>query len=309
MRLGTIISLGASAVFGVGALFVARLWLPSHAAHAAPTPPPAETGLPVVVATAPIVYGAKLDAKFLKVTRLPVSAAPAGAFTSVDQVMNQPGGPPTALAQIAAQEPILPGKISGPGQRLTLSALINPNMRAYTIGVTEISGAAGHVMPGDRVDVVLTRDVTPSGGMEGSGGRRFASQVVLQDLRVLGMDQNANPTTTQAVVARTATLEVPVQDAVRLALAAQTGTLSLALRHVGEDEVAPVRTLVTTDLSAGAGTPVDLRGPASNASPVRRHASARTHAVEPAGDGAVTVVQGEAVTSQKVALERTGAAF
>ncbi len=291
-------------MFGVGALFVARLWMPPHkaAAQSMPVKPAASDGAPMVVASMPIAHGAKLDARFLTVIKVPPASLPPGAFDSVGQVMGLPGGPPLALDDIAPQEPILPAKLTGPGERQTLAAVIGPNMRAYTIGVTEVSGGAGHVLPGDRVDVVMTRDVTPNGPNAPAGGRRFASEVILQDIRVLGMDQNANPTTSQPVVARTATLEVPAQDAIRLALAAQTGTLSLALRRTGEQDVATVRTLVGGDvISSSVPAPV-LRG-ASDEQPHRR-AKAPT-----AGEASVTVVQGEVATKQTVALDRAGAGF
>jgi pilus assembly protein CpaB len=297
MRLATIISLGASVAFGVGALLVGRLWLP-HGAHAQPMPlrPAVSAGLPMVVAATPIIYGAKLDPRSLKVVTVPAAAIPSGAFTSVNQVLAQPGGAPLALADFAAQEPILPGKITGPGERQTLAALIDPNMRAYTIGVSDVSGGAGHVMPGDRVDVVMTRDVTPGGANAPPTGRRFASEIVLQDVRVLGMDQNANPTSTQPAVARTATLEVSAQDAVRLALVVQTGSLSLALRRIGELDVTQVKPLVGGDTPA----PAPLPHPAAK--------SVRVRLAEPS-EATVTVVQGEVATKQAVAFDRAGAAF
>ena len=118
MRLATVISLGASALLGVGALFVARVWLPSSTAPAAPTAPP---GVPVVVATTPLAYGVKLEPKHLVVERLPAGTAPEGAYTSIEQVLAQDGGAPVVLAPMAAREPLLPSKISGPGARPTIA--------------------------------------------------------------------------------------------------------------------------------------------------------------------------------------------
>ncbi|QUD86017.1 Flp pilus assembly protein CpaB [Phenylobacterium montanum] len=299
MRSATIISLGASAVFAVGAVFVARIWMPPHPAHAqspAAIKPAVSDGVSVVVASVPISYGSKLDARYLKVIKLPAATAPPGAFASVNDLMGQPGGVPLALADFAPQDPILPGKITGPGERQTLAALIDPNMRAYTIGVTDVSGGGGHVMPGDRVDVVLTRDVTPAGTNSSPATRRIASEVVLQDVRVLGVDQNANPTTTQAVVARTSTLEVSAQDAVRLALAAQTGSLSLALRRTGEQAMAPVKALIGGEAPtiSGSGKPAGKRAASKPTEPVQ---------------ATVTVVQGEVATKQSVAFDKAGAGF
>ena len=293
MRLGVIVSLGASTVLGLGALLVAKVWMPAHAAHAAT--PPIVTGVPVVAAAQPIPYGAKLDAHYLKVIRVPAGEAPAGAFASIDQILGGPNGPPVALAPMTVLEPILPADISGPGERLTLAALIADGRRAYTIGVSDVTGDGGHVMPGDRVDVMLTRELAQA---QGATSRRFASEIIVQDLKVLGMDQNANPSSTQAAVARTATLEVSVQDALKLATASQTGTLSLALRKPG-----------ATDIEQAQAMPVDL-GP--DTPPMGHRAPPPGSAVHaaPAGRPAhesegpsIVVVQGEARASVPVPSE------
>src|SRR5579864_3214281 len=110
MRTGTVVSLGASALLGVGALIVARVWLPqpTHPAGAGAGAATATDTVPVVVATADMPYGTKLDAGHLTVERLPAADAPRGAFATPTQVLSQAGGPPIVLTPIAAREPILP---------------------------------------------------------------------------------------------------------------------------------------------------------------------------------------------------------
>ncbi|MBS0408905.1 MAG: Flp pilus assembly protein CpaB [Proteobacteria bacterium] len=297
MRIGTIISLGASAVLGVGALVVAKVWLPSVTqSQQSKTAAPAEATVPVVVANAAIPYGGKLDASHLMLARLPASVAPQGAFATIEQVTAQNGGAPIALVALAAHEAILPGKISGGGARPTVAAQIADGMRAYTIGVTDVAGGGGHVLPGDRVDVVLARDLSTMGGSEAASGKRLVSNIVIQNVRVLGMDLNADPSSTQAAVAHTATLEVSVQDAERLAVATQAGSLSLALRRTGAAEVAAVRPVTQGDLGgfAPAGAPRVIA--------VRRRAAARP-AVE-AARRSVIVVHGDARSSVEVPSER-----
>ncbi len=283
MRGGAIISLVASAGLGLGALFVARVWLPAQTAKASPNAPPAVVvGVPVVLAASAIPYGAKLDAKQLVLARLPSDAVPLGAFSSVDQVLKQDaGGPPVALTAISQREPILPSKLSGAGVRPTMSALIGEGMRAYTIGVTEVAGGGGHVLPGDRVDVVVTRELPTNGAMDG-GHPKLVSEVVIQNVRILGMDLNVDPASTHPTVAHTATLEVGVEDAERLALAAQAGTLSLALRRTGAADVKPVRPMVTADLGGG--------GPAAPAA--ARRSPTRRAGTAPAAGRSVVVVNG-----------------
>jgi pilus assembly protein CpaB len=301
MRLATMISLGASTALGIGALIVARLWMPSHTASAAAPAAAPPQGVPVVVAAQPIPYGVKLEAKYLTVAKLPPGAAPTGAYSSVNQLLSQQDGPPTALVPMQAQEPVLPSKLTGVGERATLAALITPGMRAYAIAINEVSGTGGHVMPGDRVDVLLTRDVAMPNDLNGSNAHHYLTNVVVQNLRVLGIDQNANPTTAAPAVARSATLEVNVQDAERLALAAQSGSLSLALRKTGATEIEPARAVAGPDLLNNADRARGLAGlrrlaAVSHAGP----AKAAARAGREAEGASVVIVNGDSVAKVKV---------
>jgi pilus assembly protein CpaB len=239
MRVVTIVSLGACAVFGLGALVVAKTMLPNGASAkviAAPV-----VGTPVVAAKAPLKFGDRLDASKLMILKLPADAVPEGAFATVAQVLAQDaGGPPVALTPIAAREALLPSKLSGPGARASIAAEIGEGFRAYTIKVSDVTGVGGHALPGDRVDVVLMRDTTPEGQT-----RNFVSQVVIQNVRVLGVDLNADLASNKPASPSTATLEVSVPDAQKLSVAADLGKLSLALRKTGATEIAltaPMRT-------------------------------------------------------------------
>ena len=297
MRPATMISLGASTALGLAALIVAKIMIPSHAASAQSVAPQAATeGVPVVVAAQPIPYGVKLEPKYLAVVKLPPAAAPAGAFSSVSQILNQQDGPPTAIVPMQMQEAVLPTKLTGVGERATLAALISPNMRAYTIAINEVTGTGGHVMPGDRVDVVLTRDVSADKGANLGGQRQLRSSIAAQNLRVLGVDQNANPTTATPVIARSATLEVSIDDAERLALAAQAGSLSLALRKTGATDVEPVRPLAVADL--GGGGPQILRGAEGGAEHHPIHAHRVAIKASDAG-GSIMVVNGGVAAKAK----------
>jgi pilus assembly protein CpaB len=287
---------------GVGALIVARVWLPqpSHPAAGTAAQVAADT-VPVVVASADIPYGTKLDAGRLTVERLPPNAAPKGAFATTSQVLSQSGGAPIALTPIAAREPILPSKLSGGGAKPTVAAVIGEGMRAYTIGISDVAGVGGHALPGDRVDVVLTRTL-PKKANDPSLDKQIVSDIVLQDVRLLGMDLNADPSTTQAVVAHTATVEVSVADAQKLSVAAQTGLLTLALRRTGNADVAPVHTVKLTDVLAGGGAsrmprviPVAHRGRPQLAPSM----IFRTHSV--------VVVHGDSSSAVVVPAERFGA--
>jgi len=317
MRTGTVISLGASALLGLGALVVARFWLPtpSHAPQAKPTQEFAAGSVPVVVASGAIAYGAKLDAGHLAIVRLPANAVPQGAYSTVAQVLSQQGGAPVALTAIAAHEPLLPSKLSGPGARPIISAAITDGMRAYTIGVTETAGVGGHVLPGDRVDIIVTRQPpTPKAIKELCDDCKFQrADVVLQNVKVLGMDLNVDPTTTLSVVSHTATLEVSVQDAQRLAVATQIGTMSLALRRAGQADVTPVRTVEIGDLKStaphapGPVFPDDLRLAAGAGAPKSHTEKSGPGKVVIHAGHTIVVVHGDASTSVEVPAERYGA--
>jgi pilus assembly protein CpaB len=295
MRTATLISLGASAVLGIGALVVAKVWLP-QSAHGAPAASGRIAGLtPVVVAKTDIPYGAKLDAGRLQLADMPAGAVPKGAYTAISQVIGEPGGPPVVLVPISAREAILPAKLSGFGAKATVAAVIGEGKRAYTIGVSDVAGGGGHILPGDRVDVVLTYDLSALSG-DSTGGKRLMSTVVLQDVRVLGMDLNADPSSTQAAVAHTATLEVGVQDAEKLALAGQAGALSLALRRTGAAEISPVRMINVSDFGAVV-RPLKA---------VVKQPAARAPRA-PAMEGrSVTVVHGDTTTSVQVPSDGAG---
>lgn len=273
MRLVTIGSLGASVALGLGAIIVARVALPDtgkvQAAQVVVSP--MANAVSVVVASRDIAYGERLEAGHLKLIRIPKDGAPVNAFGSVAQVLAQDhGGAPVALTLIAAREPLLPAKLSGPGARPSVAAELEPGMRAYAIGVNDISGVGGHALPGDRVDVVMMRNLTPNGP-----NKVLTSQLVVQNVRVLGVDLNADPTSTKAEKPSTTTLEVSVKDAQKLAMAAELGALSLALRPLGASDVEPV-----AELSAAAA-------------PRARAPARRASASGAASGGRITIVEGE----------------
>jgi pilus assembly protein CpaB len=249
MRVITIVSLGASAVLGLAALVVAKAVLPNATgskvqAKAAPQ----VQGVPVVVAKAAMKFGDKLDATKIEVLNIPSNAVPEGAFKTEAQVLSQDnGGAPVAITAISAREPLLPGKLSGPGARASIAAEIKDGMRAYTIKVTDVTGVGGHALPGDRVDVVLLRDLSPD-----PQKHNWVSYVVIQDIRVLGVDLNADPASNKPATPSTATLEVSVQDAQKLAVAGDLGKLSLSLRRTGGAEIAQTSVMHTETFLGGA---------------------------------------------------------
>ena len=138
--------------------------------------------------------------------------------------------------EILAGEPIVARKIVRAGDSGYMAAYLEPGMRAMAIKVTVETAAGGFILPGDRVDVLLTRETTLSNvGTPDAERNKFSSSTVMQNVKVLAIDQSTRAgDDEQAVVGATATLEVGPQDAEALALAKSEGELSLVLRSYAD---------------------------------------------------------------------------
>jgi pilus assembly protein CpaB len=240
VRSSTIVMIGFAVLFGLIAVFLAQAWLTSQAEMRAKSlesqkkPMATQT---IVVAAKPLRFGAELGAMSLREIAWPADAVPAGAFSKIADLTSD--GRRVVLTPIEENEPILASKITGSGQRATLSAVLQDGMKAVTIRVNDVEGVAGFVLPGDRVDVVLTRQQDKN---------IAATDVVLQNVRVLAVDQVADERADKPSLAKAITLEVEVTAAQKLALAATVGTLSLALRKAGEATAANTRRITLSDL-------------------------------------------------------------
>ena len=149
---------------------------------------------------------------------------------------------------IVAGEPIIARKIVRAGDSGYMAAYLEPGMRAMAIRVTVETAAGGFILPGDRVDVVLTRETNLGNvGAADADRSKFTSATVMQNVKVLAIDQSTRAgDEEQAVIGATATLELGPRDAEALALAKSEGELSLILRSYADTSgpsgrVAPVR--------------------------------------------------------------------
>jgi pilus assembly protein CpaB len=116
-----------------------------------------------------------------------------------------------------------------------MAANVSPGMRAVSIPITTESGAGGFILPNDRVDLILTVQVSDQ-------PRAFGANTILHYIRVLAVDQTYTQDKDQkTVLAKTATLELSPQQAEAVDAAAQTGTVSLALRPLGDTAVADIQ--------------------------------------------------------------------
>jgi pilus assembly protein CpaB len=221
-------ALGAAAL----AAFMARGFLgkKDSSANAA-----AMEAVDVLVAAKAVNVGARIALTDLKWQKWPKDAMDAAYITK----KAQPNAIDEAAAGSVARAPLLPGepvtaqkviKSDGAG---FLAAVLTPGHRAYSLKVNAERGAGGFILPNDRVDVIMTRKL----GTDDGGRPAFDSATVLQNVRVLAIDQMAKEEEgNQAIVGKTATLEVSPPQAQALALAEAMGEITLSLRSLSGDE-------------------------------------------------------------------------
>jgi pilus assembly protein CpaB len=240
VRTSTFVMIGFAVLFGLLAVFLSQVWLNNQAdqrmksleANRKPEP----VSRTIVVADKALRFGDELKSSSLREVPWPEAALPAGAFGKIADLTS---GKRIALLPIDTNEAILASKITGPGQRATLSALLGDGMKAVTVRVNDVEGVAGFVLPGDHVDVLLTR----------TGEKNTAiNDVVIQDVRVLAIDQLADEKTDKPSVVKAVTLEVDATDGQKVALASTVGTLSLLLRKAGELADGAARRVTSIDL-------------------------------------------------------------
>lgn len=241
--------IGIAAVFGALSIFAADFWVKSAANArsrdvvrevAVPVAAPETQFRTIVVATAPLRFGMEIDETQLAVIKWPQESLPGGAFASIDDLLAE--GSRMVLSPIEPNEPVLLAKLSGPNGRATLSNLLAPGMRAVTIKTDEIAGVGGFVAPGDRVDVVLTRDageiLEVAGNAQGASGSSIATEIVVENAKVLTVGQGADTRQISPQVVSSVTIEVTADQAQKVALARNIGALSLSLRSAGGEGVA-----------------------------------------------------------------------
>jgi pilus assembly protein CpaB len=183
---------------------------------------------PLMVVAKDIEYGSKIVPELVQVVQWPTDSIPKDAVLTRAELFEGPEAPRIALRSMIAGEPFLKQRLSGFGERPILSRKVAEGMRAFTVRINEVSGVGGFILPGDHVDVLLTRDVDGN----------LATDVILQNVTVLGIDQMSSERSEDPVLGKSATFEVTPEQAQKLALASQVGTLSLMLRNYAtlEDE-------------------------------------------------------------------------
>lgn len=235
MRGNNVLILAIAIVMGGAAAFLARNWLDSHA-RIASAPQLLDT---IVVATKPLAFGATVTGDDVAEVPWGTKTVPEGAFATKEDLLK--GGRRVVLSPLARNEAILRSKVTQPGQRGSLSSLLENGLRAVTVRVDDVRGVAGFILPGDYVDVVLIAEVS-------AARRENYSEILLQHVKVLAVDQLASEQQEQPTVAKAVTLEATQEQAQKVLLATNIGKLSLILRRPAEDNTEPTRRVTERDL-------------------------------------------------------------
>ena len=215
--------LGVSLVF---ALVVSSVFYQMTARSSGPSKKVESTDLKDVVVTArPLGVGVMVKPADVKVVKMPASAFPKGGFSKVEDVLDRP-----VISNILLEEPILEGRLAAKGSGLGLAPTIPVGMRAVTVRVNDVASVAGFVLPGMRVDVLVTgRPPTADGDM---------TSTVLQNMLVLSAGTTIQPDARgQAIQAPTVTLLATPAQSETLTLAGNEGRLQLVLRNSSDQNV------------------------------------------------------------------------
>jgi pilus assembly protein CpaB len=250
--------LAVAVILGGVAAFLARSWLESHSARGA-----GQKTVSILVANDTLAFGAPIGAKDVRAVDWPAQSSPEGSFANFEELTKS--GRRIALSPFVRDEPIISSKVSAPDQRASLSAVIEKGKRAVTVAVDDVRGVAGFIFPGDFVDVALTRT-------DNSAGPQNFSEVILQHVKVLAIDQMAGQRQEHPTVAKAVTVEVDPDQALRILLAANIGKLSLILRQpaevaLGPDAKVTDRDLLGTDEAQAPPPPPNPSLPAVQAQP------------------------------------------
>ena len=267
MKFGTLLVLLAAILAGAFAVISAKSIISRRAAA------PHETK--IVVAAGSLPYGTEITSGNVIEVPWSTSILPDGAFHSTADLLKD--GKRIVLSKFEANEPILSSRLTGAGQRASLATLIAPGMRAVTVRVDDVRGVAGFVLPGDRVDVLLSR-------LDSGDKADSYADVLLQNVKVLAVDQLASESQDKPTVAKAVTVEVTTEQAEKLVLASGVGSLSLVLRQPGAVGSDPTRRIGLSDLGASENANAAKKAPQTVPAPA-------TSVMEQPSTSTVTIIR------------------
>lgn len=198
-------------------------------------PWPSDTVNPAFIVDKQVVAGALIPGAPPGAVKIETAALSAAADKAHQFMVSNDGGPAARLIDGIVREPMLKGepileaKVVHAGQSGVMSVELTPGMRAISVPLTAESAAGGFILPGDHVDLVQSRQSEMQGGE-----KKFVSDTVLRNVKVLAIDQNAGKAKAIAQLGATATLEVNPDQAELVTLAKAQGQLTLILRSYAD---------------------------------------------------------------------------
>jgi len=249
---------------------------------------------PLVVAARPLPLGTTLTRECVQLKKVPENLLPKGGFSRVEDVIDRP-----VISAMQADEPVMESRLAARGSGLGLAPLIAPGMRAIAVRVNDVVGVAGFILPGMRVDVLVTGQ--PAGGSD------TYTRTVLQNITVLSAGQTIETDgKSQTITTPVVTLLVNPEQAEALTLANNQGHVQLVLRNSADREVAGTpgrqwRELFGTSAAEPPRPELPVRKPAST---VRRERPPEVLAQAPPAPkpetAEVTVIRGTVKTQETV---------
>jgi pilus assembly protein CpaB len=241
-----VIVLAVAAVVAGGVALLARSLLGGGTPQTVAAPAPQIVTSEVLVAASQLAPGTALTPASVRWQDWPKNSVDASFVTQTtapDITKFVQGA--VVRAPMVPGEPLTVTKIVHADPSGFMAARLEPGMRALSITISVDTGAGGFILPDDRVDVLCTQ--------QGGGERKFQTRTILKDVRVLAVDQtfDNNNATTKTVVGRTATLELTPSQSELIERAKAGGTLSLALRALGDDGNTPARQNATASNQQG----------------------------------------------------------
>ncbi len=195
----------------------------------------------VVVATEMLPLGLAVKPSHVKLKKMPIDMFPKTAFSKVDDVLDR-----AVVSSIMQDEPLLEGRLAPRGSGMGLAPIIPSGMRALAVRVNEVIGVAGFILPGMRVDVLVT------GRPPSTGAVNDMTTTVLQNITVLSANQQMQAEARgQAINATVVNVLVTPEQAEILTLAGNEGKITLILRNAIDQKTDAVPVHETSELYNG----------------------------------------------------------
>jgi pilus assembly protein CpaB len=209
----------------------------------------------VVMAANDIQIGSRIESSNIKVSEWPIDIIPAGTFSDTSAVIGR-----VVKTDIFTGEAILESKLAPLGSEGGMASKIPPGMRALTVAVTTASGVSGFILVDAHVDVLVT--VKSHREQQES-----STKIILEDVKVLAVDQDWDREGDDPVLVQTVTLLVTPEQAEKLALGSTEGKLSLSLRNTADRSVQSTRGVKLQEL---VNRPAPRRTTRRTSTPTRR---------------------------------------